>query len=96
MSRKARIKCPGLVHHIMARTFDNPALFGDNSDRQFFIDSLSCRINETGFLCYAWVVMDTHVHLLIRTTDQPLRHPMKPLNSDYDYVLLGTTNGISQ
>jgi putative transposase len=82
MPRKARINNPGLTHHIMARTF-NDVLFGDNADRTFYLSCLSRRIKETGFLCYAWVLMDTHVHLLIRTTELPLWQLMKPLNTDY-------------
>jgi len=83
MPRKARINNPGLTHHIMARTFNDLLLFGDNDDRNFYLSCLSRRIKETGFICYAWVLMDTHVHLLLRTTEQQLWHLMKPLNSDY-------------
>jgi putative transposase len=67
----------------MARTFNELALFRDNEDRRFYLACLSKRIQETGFICYAWVLMDTHVHLLIRTTDDPLWRLMKALNGDY-------------
>jgi Transposase and inactivated derivatives len=83
MPRKARINVPGLTHHIMARTFNDLLLFGDDADRTFYLSCLSHRINETRFICYAWVLMSTHVHLLIRTTEQPLCKLMKPLNGDY-------------
>jgi putative transposase len=83
MPRKARIDHAGLTHHIMARTFNDLALFRDSADRSFYLSCVSRRIAETGFICYAWVLMDTHVHLLIRTTELPLWHLMKPLNSDY-------------
>jgi putative transposase len=83
MPRKARINQPGLSHHIMTRTFNDTVLFVDDEDRKFYLSCLSKRIKETGFLCYAWVLMDTHVHLLIKTTEQPLWKLMKPLNCDY-------------
>jgi len=83
MPRKARIDHPGLVHHIMARTFNDLKLFNDDADRNYYLSCLSSRIKETGFICYAWVLMDTHVHLLIRTTELPLWKLMKPLNGDY-------------
>ena len=83
MPRKARINNPGLTHHIMARTFNDLLLFRDDEDRTFYLSCLSHRIIETGFVCYAWVLMNTHVHLLIRTTEQPLWKLMKPLNCDY-------------
>jgi putative transposase len=83
MPRKARIDYPGLTHHIMARTFGDLLLFVDEADRNFYLACLSRRIRETGFLCYAWALMRTHVHLLIRTSDLPLWRLMKPLNGDY-------------
>jgi putative transposase len=83
MPRKARLNQPGLTHHIMARTFNELLLFGDDADRTFYLSCLSRRIKETGFICYAWVLMDTHVHLLMRTTEKPLWQVMKPLNCDY-------------
>ena len=83
MPRKARINHAGLTHHIMARTFDDIVLFKDNADRRYYLSCLSHRIKETGFICYAWVLMDTHVHLLIKTNEQPLWKLMKPLNCDY-------------
>jgi REP element-mobilizing transposase RayT len=83
MPRKARIDLAGLTHHIMARTFESMALFKDNADRRYYLSCLSHRIKETGFICYAWVLMDTHVHLLIKTSEQPLWKLMKPLNCDY-------------
>jgi putative transposase len=83
MPRKARINQPGLSHHIMMRTFNDLKLFLEDEDRKYFLMCLSNRIKETGFFCYAWVLMDTHVHLLIKTTEQPLWKLMKPLNCDY-------------
>ena len=83
MPRKARINHPGLTHHIMVHAINDLLLFRDDSDRNYCLSCLSQRIKETGFVCYAWVLMDTHVHLLIRTTEQPLWQLMKPLNSDY-------------
>lgn len=67
----------------MARTFNDLVLFKDDADRRFFLSCLEKRIHETEFACYAWVMMSTHVHLLIRTTEEPLWKLMKPLNGDY-------------
>lgn len=83
MPRKARIDYAGLTHHIMARTFNDLLLFADDKDRTYYLSCLSQRIRETSFVCYAWVLMDTHVHLLIRTSELPLWKLMKPLNGDY-------------
>lgn len=83
MPRKARIDYPGLTHHVMSRSVDGVDLFWDDADRRFFLASLSQRLKESGFRCFGWVLMDTHYHLLLKTTDNPLWHMMKPLNTDY-------------
>ena len=83
MPRKARIDYPGLTHHIMARTFNDLLLFTGDEDRHYYLSLLSRRIKESGFLCYAWALMDNHVHLLLKTNEKPLWCLMKPLNSDY-------------
>ena len=83
MPRKARIDYPGLTHHIMARTFNDLLLFNDDEDRQQYLIQLSYRLIKIGFLCYAWCLMANHIHLLIKTNENPLWNLMKPLNSDY-------------
>ena len=83
MPRKARIDYPGLTHHVMARTFNDLLLFRGDEDRQQYLSYFSDRIRECGFLCFAWVLMDTHVHFLIKTSEKPLWRFMKPLHSDY-------------
>lgn len=83
MPRKARIDYPGLTHHVMARTFNDLLLFNDEEDKRHYLSLLSYRIKETGFLCFAWALMDNHLHLLLKTNEKPLWYLMKPLNSDY-------------
>jgi REP element-mobilizing transposase RayT len=58
-------------------------LFQDSEDKYSFLQFISKRIIETDFRCYAWALMDTHYHLLIRTSEKPLWQLMKPLNTEY-------------
>ncbi len=67
----------------MARTFGALSLFVDTQDREHFITLLSRRLRECGCRCYAWALMDTHYHLLVRTSERQLWRVMKPLNTDY-------------
>ena len=83
MPRRARIDYPGLIHHVMARTYRPHGLFLDDDDRQVFVSIFKKKILETNGRCYAWVLMDSHYHILIKTSELPLWKVMKPLNTEY-------------
>lgn len=83
MPRKARITIAGVVHHIMSRGIDGRNIFIDENDRNRFLDLLSRGIHKSGYQCYAWVLMNTHYHLLIRTSGFALSSFMRWLNSTY-------------
>ena len=40
MARPNRIQYPGAVYHVMARGSHGQAVFGDNADRQRFLETL--------------------------------------------------------
>lgn len=83
MPRKARLLVPGAIHHIMARGIEGRDIFIDDGDRNFFLSLLSKYLERSGHACYAWVLMDTHYHLLLRTTEEPLGIFMRRLNCSY-------------
>jgi putative transposase len=83
MPRKARITALGVIHHVMARGIEGRNIFNDGEDRNTFLSLLSNCLQRNKFKCYAWVLMDTHYHLLVRTSDQPLSRFMRRLNSIY-------------
>ena len=83
MPRKARINSPGVLQHVMARGLEGRDLFDDDDDHIIFLDLFKKRVQEVGYKCYAWVLMDNHYHLLLRTSERPLSELMKPLNTDY-------------
>ena len=53
MPRKARIDAPGALHHIIIRGIERKAIFGDNKDRENFLERLSDLLQETETPCYA-------------------------------------------
>ena len=83
MPRKPRLSIPGALHHVMARGIEGRLIFGGDDDRQVFLSLLSVGLEKIGFKCYAWVLMDNHYHLLLRTNENPLSELMRPLNSKY-------------
>jgi putative transposase len=83
MPRKPRLSIPGVLHHDMARGIEGRQIFDGDDDRRMFLSLLSIGIANTGFKCYAWVLMGNHYHLLLRTNENPLSELMRPLNSKY-------------
>ena len=84
MPRKACLVVPGAVYHIMGRCIDRYTLFSDDKDRERFLYLLEICLQRTNSLCYAWALMDTHYHLVLRIGDIALWEVMKPLNMRYD------------
>jgi REP element-mobilizing transposase RayT len=83
MPRKARITVPGAVHHIMSRGIEGCPIFHNEDDRWFFKALLEKNIIKSGFLLYAWCLMDNHYHLLIRMNEYSLGRFMGLLNGPY-------------
>ncbi len=83
MARKARLSVPGAVHHVMARGIEGRRIFCDNDDRHLFLSLLASGIQQCGFKCYAWVLMDNHYHIVLRLNERPLSMLMRKLNSKY-------------
>ena len=67
MPRQARLDVPGALHHIMIRGINKSSIFKDGRDRTRFLDRLGKNIVETQSSVYAWALMETHVHLLVRS-----------------------------
>lgn len=55
------------LHHMMARGLEQRTIFPDDTDREEFLARLATLVPETQTACYAWVLMPTHVPLLLRT-----------------------------
>jgi REP element-mobilizing transposase RayT len=83
MPRQARIELPGLLQHVIVRGVARSEIFTDDQDRADFVRRLGSLLDETKTLCYAWAVLDNHVHLLLLPTEQPLARLMRRLLTGY-------------
>lgn len=83
MPRKSRIDAPGALHHVIMRGIERSPLFRDAKDRENFIARLGGLLTETSTSCYAWVLMENHVHLLLRSGLCPLSTLMRRLLTGY-------------
>jgi len=83
MPRQKRLNVPGSVFHVMARGIERRVIFRDKADYQEFLFRLAQALEKSGSLCYAWVLMPNHFHLLVRSSDRPLSDLMRRLMTSY-------------
>lgn len=79
MPRLARLDRPGLLQHVIVRGIEGCSIFLDDKDRASFLERFSKLLKEMGTECFAWSLLDNHVHLLLRPGHRPLAHFMRRL-----------------
>ena len=83
MPRRSRIDAVGALHHIMVRGIERGKIFGNDIDRNHFIERLGDILQETGTLCYAWALIPNHFHLALKTGPVPISTIMRRLLTGY-------------
>ena len=83
MTRKARIDAAGALHHIIVRGIERQNIFWDDVDRDSFVKRLGQVLNETHTDCFAWALIPSHAHLLLRAGLTPIRGVMRRLLMGY-------------
>jgi REP element-mobilizing transposase RayT len=83
MPRKARIDAPGALHHIIIRGIERKPIFRDSQDYRNFIERLEIVLIDSDTPCYAWALMQNHVHLLLRTAKVSISTVMRRLLTGY-------------
>ena len=74
---------PGALHHVIGRGIEKTQIFRSRKDREDFLRRLG-ELSEAGALSiYAWALMDTHFHLLLRTGNQSVSQSMRRLLTGY-------------
>ena len=77
MARQWRIEFPGALYHVISRGNGRQDIFNTDKDRHLFLallEELSKRFNVE---VYAYVLMDNHYHLLLKTVDANLSRAMQ-------------------
>ncbi|MRX72829.1 transposase [Bacillus lacus] len=85
MPRKARKKSLTGVYHIVFRGINRQTIFEDETDKHRFLETLAKYKVISGIELYAYCLMDNHVHLLVKETDESVSVFMKKLSSSYVY-----------
>ena len=83
MPRSIRIEYPGAFYHVMARGNRREAIFHDEADRRFFLQTLGEACKMTGWRIHAWVLLSNHYHLFVETPDANLSRGMQWLQNTF-------------
>jgi REP element-mobilizing transposase RayT len=83
MARQLRLEYAGALYHITSRGNAQAAIYLDDEDRTRFLDLLGQEVEQQGWQCYAYCLMDNHYHLLIETPEPNLSKGMRRLNQVY-------------
>jgi putative transposase len=83
LPRRAREVSQSGIYHVMARGISRERIFLDDADRRVYLNLMKRVKDEDGLLIFAFCLMDTHVHLLLRCGVVPLANSMKRLNVAY-------------
>ncbi len=79
MPRHARLDAPGTLHHVIGRGIAETKIFRTKKDRKDFLHRIATLCETGGIVVYAWTLMDTHFHLLVRTGREALSSSMRKL-----------------
>ena len=88
MPRPSRDQAPG-VRHVNAKSVTSRALFYDNDARRTFLTFLNAVTARYSLEILAYVLLSTHYHLLVRTTEPDLSRSMQWLNSRFAEAVNG-------
>jgi putative transposase len=83
MARKPRVHFPGALYHVIARGNQGQTTFREAEDYRLYLKFLREYKEHFDFLLHAYVLMPTHVHLLIETGDINLSKVMHRLQFRY-------------
>lgn len=70
MARFAREKSDTGIYHVMLRGIDRRNIFLDHDDRTIFLEKMIRAKETVDFKLYAYCLMDNHVHLLIKESEE--------------------------
>jgi putative transposase len=83
VARALRLEFSGALYHVTARGNERRALYRDDADRRDYLDLLARCRQKFRFQLLAYCLMTNHVHLAIRTGEDPLSRIMARLHSIY-------------
>ena len=83
MGRAWRIEYDGALYHILSRGNEQKDIFYDDQDRLLFLSAIGEMSERFEIDVFAYVLMDNHYHLLLKTNRANLSKSMQWLGVTY-------------
>ena len=83
MPRPLRPQLAGGIYHVTSRGNRRSAIYVDDLDRRTFLTHLARVVDQYSWECFAFCLMTTHFHLLVRTELPNIAAGMQSLKSRY-------------
>ena len=83
MARRLRIEFEGAIYHVTARGNARQKIVRDDADRRRLITGLEHNVVRCGWELLCYVIMDNHLHLMLKTPRANLAAGMQGLLSGY-------------
>lgn len=85
MPRDARRQGSSGIYHIMLRGINRQTIFEDDEDKIRFLETLKKYKDKRKFQLFSYCLMNNHIHLLIKETEEPISESIKRISSSYVY-----------
>lgn len=85
MPREARRSSQNGIYHIMLRGINRQTIFEDDEDKLRLLETMKRFKNISEVEIYAYCLMDNHVHLLIKETQETVSKAIQRISSSYVY-----------
>ena len=83
MARKRRIEFPGAIYHVYTRGNNKQQIFIDEQDFFVYTKRIERYQKRYDFLCYVFMIMPNHIHLVLETAEVPLSKIMQGIQQSY-------------
>jgi putative transposase len=83
LSRKPRLEFNGAIYHVFQRGNNRESIFNNPIEKGYFIKQIKEYMGLYEFELFAYIIMDNHYHLMIRTNEVPLNKIMHSINNVY-------------
>lgn len=83
MARHLRLEFEGAIYHVTSRGNERSEIFGEDKDKEQFLEKLAENVEQHHVRLYAYVIMSNHYHLLIETPRGNISKFMQQLNTSY-------------
>lgn len=85
IARTARIKSETGIYHLILRGINRRTIFVDDEDKVRFIETLIRYKKISGYNIFAYCLMGNHLHLLVKTSAEPLEQIMRRICGSFVY-----------